>query len=152
VAIAHSIRRATQADRLVIPELLASAGLPIDDLHASTIDWLVAAHDGQLGGVVGLERYGQAALLRSLAVNDQIRGSGLGKRLVERMELHAHACGISQLVLLTQTAANFFSRLGYELVTREMVAEAIGNSAQFRSICPSSATCMCKYLSKVERN
>lgn len=147
-----NIRPGAEIEWVAMRELLASAGLPIDDLDTSAIEWLVADREGQLAGVIGLERYGQAGLLRSLVVNDRIRGGGLGRRLVERMELHARSQGIVQLVLLTQTADDFFSRLGYELADRQMIPASVRNSAQFSSICPASAACMCKYLSKVEAN
>lgn len=149
---AANIRPAAATESVAIRELLASAGLPVDDLDTSTIEWWVADREGELAGVVGLERHGQAGLLRSLAVNDRIRGGGLGRRLVERIELHARSQGLSQLVLLTQTASNFFSRLGYERVERQTIPAAVRDSAQFRSICPASAACMRKYLSGFEGN
>ena len=50
-------------------------------------------------------------------------------------------------MLLTETADDFFSALGYRVVARESVPEAIRRSAEFRALCPASATCMRKALS-----
>lgn len=142
----HDIRPAAATDRPAIRELLASAGLPTDDLDRSIIEWRVAEREGRLDGVVGLERHGQTGLLRSLAVDSRSRGNGLGKRLVESMELHAVAHEISQLVLLTQTATAFFGRLGYEAIARDAAPQAVRDSLQFQRICPATAACMSKPL------
>jgi amino-acid N-acetyltransferase len=54
--------------------------------------------------------------------------------------------GIRRLVLLTETAASFFERLGYAVIDRQSVGAAVKESAEFRSLCPASAVCMTKSL------
>lgn len=63
-------------------------------------------------GVVGLEVYGKVALLRSLAVSATSRGNGYGKDLVARAERYAQSLGVTEIYLLTTTAATFFEQLG----------------------------------------
>ena len=62
------IRPADAADAPAIRVLLLDAGLPVDDLAASDIAFFVADDAGGLVGVVGVESFGRAGLLRSLAV------------------------------------------------------------------------------------
>jgi amino-acid N-acetyltransferase len=49
-------------------------------------------------------------------------------------------------VLLTQTAEAFFERHGYQVADRDHVPDEIKQSAEFQSLCPSSAICMTKSL------
>jgi amino-acid N-acetyltransferase len=97
-------------------------------------------------GVIGLERFGHQALLRSLAVVAKHRKRGLGHELVARLEHDAQAEGIQRLVLLTETAQTFFRRLGYIETDRRQVSDEVKLSAEFRSLCPISAICMSKAL------
>jgi len=130
-----------------ITTLLTRAELPTEDLPARrAADFLVVRRDRQLGGVIGLEAYGASGLLRSLAVAPEDRGSGLGKELVAALETRARVLGIKELWLLTTTAAAFFAKLGYRVTDRAGAPEAVRRSAEFTSLCPSSAVCMVKAL------
>ena len=102
--------------------------------------------DGRLVGVVGLERFGATGLLRSLAVSAEHRGHGLGLELVRALEEHAAHTGTGALVLLTETARDFFFRVGYRVITRAQAPAAVRESSEFRSLCPDSAVCMTKQL------
>ena len=97
-------------------------------------------------GCVAVERYGRVGLLRSLAVRDEWRGRGLGQELVHAIEQHALAHNIGQLYLLTETAADFFTELGYTRIAREEADAGVRGSAEFRTLCPNSAVCMTKTL------
>jgi len=137
---------ALPGDLAALRVLLDADGLPVADLDASPVDFLVARVDGRLVGAVGIERYGDAGLLRSLVVDRASRGTGLGGRLVSALESQAGRDGITRLVLLTQTAEPFFAARGYAVVERGSVPPAVQASAEFRSLCPASATCMSKTL------
>jgi len=142
-----SIRRPQASDLTAVLQLLRSAGLPTADLTmAPGLQLWVAEIEGRLVGVIGLEGFGPGALLRSLCVAPDYRRRGLGHELVARLERDAHAGGIEKLVLLTEEAEAFFRGLGYELVERSYVPEEIGESAEFRTLCPASAVCMTKSL------
>lgn len=141
-----AIRPATEADRSAIQALLIASALPAGDLDDAPISFLVAADDDGLAGVVGIEACGDTGLLRSLAVVPARRGSGLGHALVEAAEAHARERGLGGLVLLTTTAAPFFGRRGYRDLPRDAAPAAVRATAEFRSICPASATCMAKSL------
>ena len=140
------LRSADERDGLGIRTLLERNGLPISDLGSSRPDFVVAEEGAALAGAGALERFGTVALLRSVVVAADRRGSGVGRRIVRELEQRALASGIRQLVLLTQTAAPFFERHGYRIVERSEVSPAVQTSEEFRSICPVSAICMVKTL------
>lgn len=147
VALRARTRDSHPGDLAAIQELLHRAGLPTDDLRcAPGLQVYVLEAEGLLAGVIGLERFGASALLRSLAVEPEYRGRGLGRELVAQLERYAQAGGVERLVLLTETAEAFFRRLDYVPIDRSNAPEAIKQSAEFRSLCPASAICMTKPL------
>lgn len=140
------LRPALPSEHQEIQALLSDNQLPVEDLATAAVEFIVAAEGEHVLGVVGLECFGDAGLLRSLAVARDQRGSGLGGALVRGAESLARERGLRQVVLLTLTAAPFFARRGYALTARESVPAAVRDSAEFRSICPASAACMTKAL------
>ena|SRR5690348_10022316 len=140
-------RSADSRDLQEVCALLERNGLPTSDLAHSRPEFVVA-HDGaELIGAGALERFGTVALLRSVVVAADRRGTGLGRRIVRELERRAGASGVRELVLLTQTAAPFFEQNGYRAVERGEVGAAVHASEEFRSLCPASSTCMVKALS-----
>jgi N-acetylglutamate synthase-like GNAT family acetyltransferase len=141
------IRRGQSADLSAIATFLETAGLPTADLlNAEGFQtWVLKAH-GELLAAIGLERFGDQALLRSLLVAPEHRKRGLGQELVARLERDARAQGITRLILLTETAEAFFQARGYVVTDRRQVSDAVKQSAEFRSLCPVSAVCMSKTL------
>ena len=125
--------------------LLASCGLPFADLDQVPI-FLVEVVDGKLQGAVGLEVYQQFALLRSLAVDEALRGAGLGTALVQAAETQAAEAGVEEVFLLTTTAPRFFERLGYETTSRAGAPEVIRTTREFSALCPDTASLMFKRL------
>jgi amino-acid N-acetyltransferase len=54
--------------------------------------------------------------------------------------------GINCLYLLTTTAKAFFDKQGYCSIKREETPQAVKQTAEFSSLCPSSAVVMKKRL------
>ena len=50
------------------------------------------------------------------------------------------------MFLLTTTAESYFGKRGYSTTSREAVPEAIRNTKEFASVCPSSAVVMVKHM------
>mgnify|MGYP002700869498 CR=1 FL=1 len=96
--------------------------------------------------VVGLEHFDTVALLRSLAVSVELRGSGLGRTLVQFAESKARSMGVIDLFLLTETAERFFTKLSYQNLSRENAPQVIKNTAQFSTLCPATSSFMSKPL------
>lgn len=137
---------ASSQDLIAIRALLERAGLPTSDLESAQPEFVVIRADGKAIAAGALQRCGPSALLRSVVVAPDHRGNGLGRLIVSELECSACAAQITQLILLTQTAAEFFARQGYRVIERSSAPEEIQESEEFRSLCPSSATCMAKSL------
>jgi arsenate reductase len=142
-----NVERARPDDRAAIRTLLAEAKLPTEDLETAPVDFWIVRQDAHIVGAVGLERYGSCGLLRSLVVAPSSRERGLARALVGELEQEARRIGITDLALLTQTAAPLFAKLGYENIDRAKAPEPLKRSAEFKSLCPTSATCKVKRLS-----
>lgn len=138
------IRPATAADLPAAEALLTRAALTTVGVSDWIDRFLVADEDGFIAGVAGLELYGDAALLRSVAVADECRGTGIGRALVERALDAAAAAGAADVFLLTTTAEHYFPRFGFTPVSRDAVSPPLLASAEFRGACPASATVMCR--------
>lgn len=133
---------ARPADREAIFSLLAEAGLTTAGIAEDLAHFFVARILSEVAGVVGLEYYGEYALLRSLAVAPAHRGKGLGRRLVAQALEAAAEQGAREVYLLTVTAPGFFERLSFTTTEREDVPAPVRESLEFREVCPASAVVM----------
>lgn len=126
--------------------LLEESALPREGVAEHFEDFLVARVDDRLVGCVGMEHYGESALLRSLAVAPSRRGQGLGRALTDRLLADARRRSVKRVFLLTETAAHFFAAAGFDRIPREDADAAVRESAEFRTVCPQSAVCMRREL------
>jgi amino-acid N-acetyltransferase len=140
------IRSAQDDDRNGIIELLEKVKLPINDLPAQIDQFLIVESGQEITAVVGLEKYEDYGLLRSLAVDPLQRGKHLAVDLVKQLEENARNQGVRGIYLLTETAAAFFEKQGYQKIERNITPAALQQSSQFSYICPQSATVMKKDL------
>jgi protein-tyrosine-phosphatase/N-acetylglutamate synthase-like GNAT family acetyltransferase len=133
------IRPALPIDLDAALELIGAAGLPIEGVPDQfPAAYVVARMGGHTIGVAGLERHGDARLLRSVAVADDHRGAGLGIALVA----HLVTAATAPVYLLTTTAAGLFERFGFRACDRGAVPAAVAASREFTETCPATATCM----------
>ncbi len=95
---------------------------------------------------MGLEGGGVDRLLRSLVVLPSRKRRGHGGLLVAHAEAFARQDGVQRLHLLTTTVADFFRARGYRVADRADAPMGIVSTAQFSSLCPSSATYLVKDL------
>ena len=143
-----NIEGAKKADHDAVIALLEKTGLPPDGIVLHMENFLVVRHPEAvvspeiLVGSVGLEIYGDSALLRSLAVHPDFQGIGLGTRLVENIIGVAKQKGIIRLYLLTDTAEDYFKRKGFVTVTRDLVPADMKKSIEFTTLCTSSPSMM----------
>lgn len=142
------LRAATAADLPAITALLAAEGLPTDDIAAAGVRLWLAEDAGAAGvlGCGGLEDHGEVALVRSLVTAPAARGTGLGARLLARLEAEAAAAGATAAWLLTTGDGAFFVRHGYRTAERAAAPAALRATRQFSSLCPASAHLYCKPL------
>jgi amino-acid N-acetyltransferase len=141
-------RRATPGDVEAVEALLAGAGLPLDGAAAAFALGVVGsdAPGGPVVAAAAIERYDADGLLRSVVVAPDHRGSGVGHELVAAAEALARDEGIRDLWLLTETAIEWFPRLGYEVVERPVAAAAVGGSIEFTTVCRDTGVPMHRSL------
>jgi amino-acid N-acetyltransferase len=123
-------------------ELVRDAGLPVSGLDQLLETLIVARTGDTVVGTAALELYPPAALLRSVAVKADHRGTGLGVTLTRRSLRLAQDRGIDRVFLLTETAAQFFTRFGFRAVGRDAVDPVVRESEEFTTLCPDSAQAM----------
>jgi amino-acid N-acetyltransferase len=140
------IEAAKAMDLPALEARLQENGLPLEGVRDHLTTMLVARAMDNLIGSAGLEVYGSAALLRSVAVAEAYRGQGLGQRLTQAALALAQQQGMTEVFLLTETASEFFPRLGFEAITRHEVTPAVRQSVEFVSACPESALAMRRAL------
>lgn len=92
--------------------------------------WVLEAVDSLLG-CVGLEVYGEAALLRSVITSPELRGQGYGDVLVRRAFDEARKRGVQRLYLFTMDKAPFFARHGFERCTMDDFEPAARQCSQY---------------------
>lgn len=125
-----------------IRNLLLDSHLPVDGVESPNLELTGVYRNGKLVGCAGLERYGKDALLRSVAVAESERGSGVGKQLVSRLLGQAVPQRLKKIVLLTTTAETFFRRFGFQKIPRSQSPKSVLASVEFQIACPKSATVM----------
>jgi amino-acid N-acetyltransferase len=140
------IRPAEPVDLPQILALLEMCNLPPDGLTDHLGTALVGTQNDQIIASIALEVYGEAALLRSVAVAPDYRGQQLGHALVAAAYSMARRHQISALYLLTTTAGEFFPRFGFRPTPRAAVPPAVQQSVEFTSACPASALVMEAHL------
>jgi len=142
-----NIRPAAASDFQTAKLWLSAAGLPSADLTAAHLSvFLVAVTNGAPIGMVGIERIGSIALMRSLVVDPGSRSVGVGGRLVRELEFLAKSHGVIELWLLTIDADEYFSKLHYERRQRSEAPVDIQGTEEFSSLCPGDAVLMSKLL------
>ncbi|MGH7644462.1 MAG: arsenic resistance N-acetyltransferase ArsN2 [Gemmatimonadales bacterium] len=137
-----SITPASAADLPAILDLLRAAQLPLDGLAEHVATTVTARENDRLVGCAAVELYGESALLRSVAVDEAVRGTGLGRALTAAALDLARARGARTAYLLTTTAGGYFPRFGFRVISRGEVDPAVQRSVEFTTACPASALVM----------
>ena len=138
------IETASSADLPRIESLLTQAGLPTSGVAAIIEDFLVVrGEEGHVLAAGVIEWHAEPGnlpdgLLRSVVVDPECRGQGLGQFLIETIK----ASTKRDLYLLTETATEFFRKLGFETIDRALAPPALRASEEFRCLCGESAAFM----------
>lgn len=145
-AFGATITQAYPGQRQAIIQLLQAEGLPVEDLPASFEHFFVAIDNEKVIGAIGLERYGDCGLLRSLVVDKAYRNKSIASLLMQALEKSAADMGITTMYLLTETAPQYFAKKGYQKCGRDDVPAELKASSEFSYVCPVSALVMKKQL------
>jgi N-acetylglutamate synthase-like GNAT family acetyltransferase len=135
------IRQAEPRDLAAVIALLSEAKLPTDGVAEHFHSYFVVDEGGRIVASAGLELRGDAALLRSLAVAADLRGTGLGAAVLRRA-LHEADGRDGGVYALTTTADAYLSRFGFQPVPRASLPRQLFESRELQDACPSSATVM----------
>jgi len=135
----------SEDDRKLAIALLQAQGLPVSDINEDTLLYLLW-NEQRVVGTAGIDIFEDCALLRSVSVIKEEQGKGFGRVINEEMEKFAKESGINCLYLLTTTAKDFFDKQGYCTIRREEAPPAVKETAEFTSLCPSSAVVMKKRI------
>jgi phosphinothricin acetyltransferase len=139
-----TIMPAKPADAPAILDLVHTVNLPRDGVEEALEHFWVARQHGQIVGTVGLEVYGDCALLRSLAVTPAWQGRALGLALTNTALSYLMSRQFQAVYLLTTTAERFFRRHDFLVIARPAVPRSVQHSVEFQAACPDTATCMAR--------
>ena len=134
--------RLQSEDKPAVLRLLADNGLPTVALLDHLDTALVVRLDDHVVACAALEFYPDGALLRSVAVQEPLKGRGLGNQIVRAALDLARQRGTTSVYLLTTTAEEFFPRFGFRQIVRADVPAGVRTSVEFQSACPASAVVM----------
>jgi amino-acid N-acetyltransferase len=126
-----ALRSARPDDVPEIERLLAAEWLPPMAIKEFLASFWVLESDGRVVGCAGIEIYGEAAVLRSVVVAPELRGTGEGDRLVRRALDYVREQDAKQVYLFTMHAAPFFSRYGFLPVTTDDFEPSVRDSWQY---------------------
>jgi amino-acid N-acetyltransferase len=83
-------------------------------LYESVQEFMVAVEDGVVVGCGALHvLWEDLAEVRSVAINENLRGKGIGNQILERIIDRAHELGLARIFCLT-FETKFFGRHGFE--------------------------------------
>ena len=133
-------------DLPALEQLLQRSNLPVEGLQKILDSTLVARQNGSLIGVIGLERYGDAGLVRSFAVAKGWRGQGVGRDLGQALLQRAQADGVKKVYLLTNTIQELAAKNGFREIPRAEVPTAVRESVEFGLNCCTTAVTMERHL------
>src|SRR6266481_6049397 len=152
LGVSMNIVTATPSDLPDILTLLKAAALPVAGIENHVETTLVVRDSERLLGCAAVEVYGQAGLLRSVAVEVEHRGEGWGERLTNAALELARKRGVRNIYLLTTTASHFFPRFGFTAIPRTELDPVLARSEELRGACPAGALAMRASLSIARRD
>lgn len=138
-------RRARSGDAAAIYALIAryaEQGVLLarseENIREHIAQFLVFEDKRRIAGCVALESYGaNLAEIRSLAVNPEMRGQGLGGKLVQFALAEARLRNIARVFAVTH-APDFFVRYGFAASARRALPEKIERDCR---TCPKARRC-----------
>ena len=139
---AFMLKKANPDTLPAMQRFLTGMKLPVSDLPADLSGFTLAFDDDELVGTAGMELLGRVGLLRSVAVAETHRSRQLGRQLFAAALDHAQANGVQEVFLITDSAAGYFEKNGFQRVERNEAPAEIAGTAQFAGLCPASAVVM----------
>lgn len=114
--------------------LLAAANLPPFPVGGHWDTFWILDDAGDVVGLAGLEVYPPSALLRSVVVDERLRGKGLGDLLTQTALSGAKSRGVRSVYLFTMDRAPFFTRHGFQVCAMEDFDPQGRKSSQYQAL------------------
>jgi len=102
-------------DHVAALALAKAAHLEVAETPEQPLAMWGAFADGRMVGTISLDTYGGLPVVGRIAVSQEYRGSGLGRRLLTTLEADARRRGLAEL-WVTARAPGFFVAMGYAVV------------------------------------
>ncbi|MCB0497854.1 MAG: GNAT family N-acetyltransferase [Cyclobacteriaceae bacterium] len=135
--------RPTRSNELPYLEALLSANkLCFNDLESRGVELFSVSRDNKMVGYFGYEIFGEDALFRSFIVVPEERNKNYGHQMWEMAKGHLKNRKVKHVYLLTNTATDFFAKVGYTLFERAHVPVSIAQTSEFVTFCPTDSVCM----------
>ena len=136
------VSKLTNEERATLGELLESEKLCYNDINEAGVHLFAVKIKHVTVGFFGFEIFEKDALFRSLLVLPDARKRGYGELIWEVARQKLTENEVQQVYLLTNTAAAFFIKMGFEEIDRTSVPKTIATTKEFVEFCPGSSTCM----------
>jgi amino-acid N-acetyltransferase len=108
------------------------------DIYENLQTFLVAQSDTCIAGCCALEVvWSDLAEIKSLAVDDDVRGQGVGRALVERAVDQGRGLAVPRIFALT-LEPGFFEKLGFAVVAKEALPMKVWRDC---ARCPKQQEC-----------
>jgi len=125
-----------------IYRLLEAADLPNEDIDEIEITFWGVLQEERVIAVIGLQIFGDAGLMRSLAVDANHRNQSWAEDLIKELLKHCQILHLETVYLLTTTAKKYFHHRGFMEISRDHLPAEIKKSTVYEDLCPQDATAM----------
>ncbi|CAG9179480.1 GNAT family N-acetyltransferase [Cupriavidus respiraculi] len=137
---------ATRDDLEEIKALLRDCALDIADADCRIEQFLVVRDISGIIGCACVEQHGTTGVLKAIAVAERARSAGLGELLVGSLVADIRQRGVQTLVLRTDSATGFFSRLGFTPIPAEEIPPPLQPHLDIPADEPTAGTVMQAWL------
>ncbi len=127
-------RHATHDDIAAITAVLEAAHLPARELEPFVESFIVAEKDGAVVACGGVEIHDDTAVIRSVAVDESMRGSGVGRALSMKLLAYALGRGSNDLYLFTADAWQFWQKIGFRDISLDDWRQPARRSWQYEFV------------------
>ena len=122
--------------------LLSSHQLCFNDVNEQGVHLFGVIFKDKLVGYFGYELFDKLALFRSMVVLPEVQNKGYGALIWRQAKEKLQDEDVNEVYLLTNTAAPFFHKQGFEEVARSSAPEPILATTEFKEFCPADSVCM----------
>jgi 4-nitrophenyl phosphatase len=136
------VRAASGPDLPHIATMLHHGGLPAGAARERLGRTMVAETDRKPIATASWEQFDGTGLLRSVAVQPEVRRAGAGTVVVAATLKRMLQDGVRDVYLVTESAERFFAACGFKTIEREDLPEEIKKHPQLVRECPASAPAM----------